>query len=218
MTSYTVGLDLGQGQDYSALAVVERVLMLPPGLTLGTWHRRPDAYALTEQWHVRALRRWELGTPYPVVVQDTTRLMRAEPMADALLVIDGTGVGRAVRDMFMQAWQGQRFGSSWPYAVTITAGERRHGRNIPKHDLFAAVQVPLQQQRLRIAQGLALGEVLADELVQFRQRLTVSGRELIDFERRPGQGHGDLVNALALAMVQPNTSRRPAVIEHPLED
>lgn len=215
MTSFSVGLDLGQGQDFSALAVVERILVLPEGVTLGDFYRRPTEHKPVEHFHVRALRRWELGTPYPSVVSDVVDVMRTQIMEDALLVIDGTGVGRAVRDLFMQAYRSEHYGSYWPYAVTITGGQRRHGRNIPKADLFAAVQVPLQSGRLQIAHGLPLGEVLADELVQFRQRITDSGRDLIDFERRPGQGHGDLVNALALAMVQPNTSRRPDVIEHP---
>lgn len=214
MTSYTVGLDLGQGMDFSALAVVERVLMLPEGMTVGEFWRKPHGVEPVEQWHVRALRRWELGTPYPSIVTDVVRLMRAPAMDDAMLLIDGTGVGRAVRDMFWDEWDAARFGCYPPRAITVTAGHRRNGWNIPKTDLFAAVQVPLQQGRLLIADGLGLGEVLADELLQFRQRITDAGRELIDFERRPGQGHGDLVNALALAMVQPNTARRPDVVEH----
>ncbi|WP_062385929.1 hypothetical protein [Demequina iriomotensis] len=214
MTSYTVGLDLGQGMDFSALAVVERVLVLPAHVSVGEFWRRPNAHELIEEWHVRALRRWELGTPYPSIVADVVRTMRAPVMDDAMLLIDGTGVGRAVRDMFWDEWDQSRFGVYPPRAVTITAGHKRNGWNFPKTDLFAAVQVPLQQGRLRIADGLALGETLADELLQFRQRITDSGRDVIDFERRPGQGHGDLVNALALAMVVPNTARRPDVIEN----
>lgn len=215
MTSYTVGLDLGQGQDYSALAVVERVLMLPAGVTLGDYHRVPHKHRLREEWHVRSLRRWELGTPYPSVVADVVHVMRAPVLTDALLAMDGTGVGRAVRDLIYEEWRRERFGVYRPIAFTITAGHQRNGWNIPKADLFAAVQVPLQQGTLRIADGMSLGETLADELLQFRQRITDSGRDLIDFERRPGQGHGDLVNALALAMVQPNTMSRPSVVEDP---
>ncbi|MGY6498926.1 MAG: hypothetical protein ACXIUP_11945 [Microcella sp.] len=215
MSSFTVGLDLGQGQDYSALAVVERVLVLPPGVTLGDFHRRPQAFSeLSEQLRVRHLRRWELGTPYPSIVSDVVTMMRAPIMDDALLLIDGTGVGRAVRDMFRDAWHASSFGVWMPVAVTVTGAQRRHGWHVPKSDLMAAIQVPLQQGRLKIAPRLALGDVLERELVGFRQKISASGRDTYDIPRRDGEGHGDLATALALALFQPNTYRRPDVVEN----
>jgi hypothetical protein len=215
MSSFTVGLDLGQGQDYSALVVVERVLVLPAGVTVGDFYRRPGAFSgLAEQLHVRHLRRWELGTPYPSIVADVVTMMRAPQMDDALLLIDGTGVGRAVRDIFRDAWTLQSFGVYLPVAVTVTGGYQRHGWSVPKSDLMAAIQVPLQQGRLKIAPRLALGDVLERELVGFRQKISVTGRDTYDIPRRDGEGHGDLATALSLALFQPNTYRRPNVVEN----
>ncbi|WP_165759618.1 hypothetical protein [Rathayibacter oskolensis] len=86
---------------------------------------------------------------------------------------------------------------------------------MPKADLFASVLVPLQQGRLKVADGLPLGPVLEHELLSFRQKITASGRDSIEFERRAGEGHGDLVSALSLATYWPNTMRRPSVVERP---
>ena len=216
MSSYTVGLDLGQGQDFSALVVVERVLVLPPLVSVGAFWRAPQLVgpSIREERHVRHLRRWELGTPYPVIVDDVATMMRSEAMQDGLLFIDRTGVGRAVFDMFTEAWQGEEFGASYPLGVTITAGSRRNGMHVPKSDLLAAIQVPLQQGTLRVAEGLALGPVLERELVSFRQKISESGRDSFDVQPRAGEGHGDLVTALSLALFQDNTISRPEVVEN----
>lgn len=216
MSSFTVGLDLGQGQDFSALVVVERVLVLPPFVSIGAFWRQPGVIgsALVEQRQVRHLRRWELGTPYPVIVSDVATMMRAPAMEDAMLFIDRTGVGRAVFDMFSDAWREAEFGANRPIGVTITAGSRRNGWHVPKSDLLAAIQVPLQQGTLLVADGLTLGPVLERELVSFRQKITESGRDSYDVQRRAGEGHGDLVTALSLALFQDNTLRRPDVVEN----
>lgn len=215
MSSFTVGLDLGQGQDYSALVVVERVLVLPAGVTLGKYWRNPRSVsAMFEQLQVRHLRRWELGTPYPSIVADVVTMMRSPAMSDAMLLVDGTGVGRAVRDMFRDAWMDEHFGATYPVAVTVTGGHARHGWNVPKSDLMAAIQVPLQQGRLKIAPRLPLGDVLERELVAFRQKISVTGRDTYEIPRRDGEGHGDLASALSLALFQPNTYRRPDVVEN----
>jgi len=216
MSSFTVGLDLGQGADYSAIVVVERVLVLPPLISLAAFYRAPQVVGpdMKEELHVRHLGRWELGTPYPVIVTDVTRMLRGGGMQDALLFIDGTGVGRAVMDMFTDEWQRERFGCYHPQAITITGGHERNGNNVPKSDLMASIQVSLQQGSLKIAEGLTLGSMLEYELTAFRQKITATGRDTYEYQRKAGDGHGDLVSALSLALFQPNTLRRPDVVEN----
>jgi len=215
MPSLTVGLDLGSAVDYSALAVVERVYVLPPMISLGQWWRTPDVYqrAVREERHVRHLQRWERGTPYPSVVADVRALMASDALKDGLLVLDATGVGRAVLDMFKEG--GDRLGCSFPIPITITSGNTRNGWNMPKQDLIAAVQAPLQQGRLKVAESLALAPILERELVNFRLKIGPSGREAVDIARGDETGHGDLSTALMLACVIDNTMRRPDVIEDP---
>jgi hypothetical protein len=85
-TRYYSGLDLGQMQDYSALAVVER-----------TTHPHPDQPKKTlDHFAVRHLHRWPLGTAYPAIVADVRTLFATPPLTSTTLAVDQTGVGRAV--------------------------------------------------------------------------------------------------------------------------
>jgi len=207
---FTLGLDLGQASDYSALAVVERVGDGPePG------------------HHIRHLRRFPLGTGYPEVVAAVAALLATPPLAaDAILVLDRTGVGRAVHDLFAPpkppraagAWAVGSLGPPRPttpppvpgpvYGVTITAGDRvrREGREywVPKRDLVGAVSVGLQSGRLKIAPGLPEAATLAEELQNFKVKITLAGHDsyaaggdALDWRDRP---HDDLVLAVALAV------------------
>ncbi|RBY94084.1 hypothetical protein DQ244_01605 [Blastococcus sp. TBT05-19] len=233
MASIAVGLDLGKAQDFSALAVVERVEVLPVGWSplaysralesLDRYRQAQDRHGwertrqrlpeLVAEWHVRHLQRWQIGTPYHSVVEDVGALMGSDALADAVLYVDGTGVGSGVMEMFAQAYQRGRLGRQWPVGVTITGGQAASGWNVPKRDLISAVQVPLQQGRLRIAAGLALGEVLERELTSFRMKLSASGHDTYDVQRREGEGHGDLTLALALATYCNTSGGFPEVVE-----
>lgn len=219
MACFTVGLDLGSAADYSALVVTERVFVLPKYVSLNQWHRQPGRYqsSLVEEKHVRHLRRWELGTPYPSIVSDVAAFMRTPALRrDGLVFVDKGGVGRAVWDMFAEAHRESPIGAYEPVGVTSTGGKEANGWNVPKQDLMAAIQAPLQLGRLKVAQGLPLGDVLEKELTNFRMKITASGRESFDYQRSAGDGHGDLVSALALALYGNNPYGRPDVIENPL--
>jgi hypothetical protein len=49
------------------------------------------------------LHRWPLNTPYPKVVADVAAMAAAPGVTDACIAIDGTGVGRPIVDLFIQA-------------------------------------------------------------------------------------------------------------------
>lgn len=91
-TDFLIGLDVGQAQDYTALTVFER------------FHReRPICY------HLRHLLRFKLGTPYPDQVAKVADIIKQEPLRGrCTLIVDGTGAGRPVVDMFRNA----RFGAA----------------------------------------------------------------------------------------------------------
>lgn len=205
--SYMVGLDLGQANDYSALAVVERVQVLPTGIGTVHYHRReggPTEPELRQELRVRHLQRWDLGTPYPAVVADVAALMHTPQLEQSWLVYDATGVGRAIKDLLWQAYQAGEMGFNPAWAVTITGGDHATGRGVPKRDLIAGLQVPLQQGLLKITPGMPLGDVLERELTGFRMKLSQSGRDTYDIARGDGTGHGDLVIATALAALRAN--------------
>src|SRR5262245_34742872 len=124
---YFIGLDLGQAQDYTALAVLER----PTVSTRDPPHRRRPAYAL------RPLRRFPLGTPYPEVVADVRRLLVTPPLPGALLGVDLTGVGRAVAQALWEGLQGRA--DALIFWLTLTAGHdlaagQTSGLNLPKKE------------------------------------------------------------------------------------
>src|SRR5262249_44029940 len=110
------------------------------------------------------------------------------------LVIDFTGVGRPVFDMF-------RFSGITPIGVLITSGAAETGSGwvygVPKLDLVSRVQAPLHEGRLKIHKDLAEADTLARELQDFRCEYTVAGH--VTFNARSGK-HDDLVLALAIAV------------------
>jgi hypothetical protein len=69
MTSYVIGLDLGQTKDFTALAVVERQAAADAA-------SKPD-YALRHLW------RFSLGTAYTEIVPAVAALRRSEPLREA---------------------------------------------------------------------------------------------------------------------------------------
>lgn len=180
---YVVGLDLGQAQDPTALAVLERV----PGATA----KAPVGH------RVRHLQRWPLWTPYPQLVADVRDLLARPPLprATAALVVDATGVGAAVVDLLRAARLGVPV-----VPVTITSGAEAHEAfeawRVPKRDLVGVVQVLLQQRRLRIAQALVEAEALVTEMQAFRVEISAAGR---DTYGAAAEAHDDLVLAVALA-------------------
>ncbi len=182
MIKYFVGLDLGQVQDYTALVVSERK----------TWRYDPRPY----EYHVRHLERPKLGTPYPVIVEQVRDLMRSRDLINqAALVVDATGVGRPVVDLFRKA-------GLWPVAVTITGGNvvtvGGGGFHVPKRDLVTTLQVLFQSGRLKVARKLPLAPVLVEELLNFRVKINV--RTAHDsYEAWRDGDHDDLVLAAALA-------------------
>src|SRR5262245_12677106 len=94
-TEWTLGLDLGQAADFTALAALERSWR--PAPAPGDPGKRVTHYAL------RYLRRWPLKTAYPDIVADVAALVKTPPLDWPKLAVDQTGVGRAVVDMFRKA-------------------------------------------------------------------------------------------------------------------
>jgi hypothetical protein len=181
-----VGLDLGQAQDYTALAVLTRP--------------RLDGAEAMPPYAVPHLQRFPLGTPYPRIVAQVVELLRTPQLRGSVVVADQTGVGRAVVDMLTDALEGRVDGHFCP--VTITAGRQESlneaGRfRVPKKELVGVLQVLLQTRRLRVARALPEAAILVRELETFQVKLTEAANEVYG-AWRTGQ-HDDLVLAVGLA-------------------
>lgn len=94
-SKFCLACDIGQSVDPTAVAVIEHVQHMDM-----TW--RGD---ITNKWSeskVRHLERLPLGTDYVQVVEHVHRLFNRPPLNGACdLVIDDTGVGKAVGDLFL---------------------------------------------------------------------------------------------------------------------
>jgi len=177
---FYVGLDLGQRQDPSAVAVVE-------------WS--PEALLL------RHAERVPLGTPYQKVVARMRRIVEhRELRGQCCLAVDATGVGAPVVEMLRAA------AGAWSHqceicAVTITGGEREHqtghGWSVPKKDLISGLVVLLERGGLKIAREMGEAGPLVRELMSMKSTHGDRGRVRLGAD---GCGeHDDLVVALALA-------------------
>jgi hypothetical protein len=198
MSNYVVGLDLGQAQDYTALTVLEKL----PQVAQEPQTRREGNLTYTgmvqvekpAHFHVRHLERYELGTLYPAIVDKVKGMLQTPALRGAKLVVDGTGVGRPVVDMFRAAKLN-------PVAVLITGGDVVNHEGgywrVPKRDLVGAVQVPLQDKRLKFAEGLPLVPTLVNEMFNFKVKITENAHDTYRAWRE-GQ-HDDLILSVMLA-------------------
>jgi hypothetical protein len=182
---FFVGLDLGKLEDHSAVTIIERV-------TDGDYYR----------YECRYLERYPLGRPYPRIVESVGDLLVRVPLAkNCRLVIDNSGVGVAVADMFKEA--------GIPYTgVTITGGVGWHRESarrwhVSKHMLVSTVQKFLSSEALGISRQLQAAALLRAELQNFRVKVSKAANEV--YEAREGQ-QDDLVLSLAIALF---------VAEHP---
>lgn len=198
--AFYVGLDLGQQNDYTAVAIVERVVSYQwdeGGWTPNSGLVEPRRVDKPPLYRVRHLERLRLRTPYPDVVERTNELIavlaKREPNSQRRLIVDHTGVGVAVVDMLRDA-------GLEPVAVTITGGNSvTHSSDVwrvPKRDLVSVLLVLLQAERLRVASRLKEAEILVKELLNFRVKISDSGHD--SYEHWRESGHDDLVLATAL--------------------
>lgn len=208
---YTLGCDLGQAKDPTALVVLEAV-PVPTGAQevdyaapypvrdMATGARiGPLKATQAAHYHGRYVERLRLGMPYPDQVDHVAALLARPPLAGACeLVLDATGVGRAITDMFTAAGLEH-------CAVTITAGHAVHQESasawmVPKKDLVATVQRLLQERRLGIAAELPEADTLIKELLGFRLKVTAAANVIYEAATSWRDApHDDLVLATALA-------------------
>ncbi len=184
--TYFIGLDLGQAQDYTALAILER----------------PNAGGGERTYLCRHLQRWPLKTSYPTIVADVSRIVRSPELkggqAQATLALDATGVGAPVVDMFRAAHLPVHL-----VPIQITGGsEVSHDGDVsrvPKRDLVSSSQVALQTGRLKIAPELPDAQTLVRELQNFQVKINLETAHDSYGAWREGT-HDDLVLAVALAL------------------
>jgi hypothetical protein len=175
---FYVGVDLAQLSDFTAVVVAERQAVAGPA-----------------HYHLRHLEHWR-DVSYPEQVARVAKLLRDPVLQDAALIIDRTGVGVPLYDMFRQAGLD-------PIGVSIHGGDQvsQDGREyrVPKRDLVATVGVLLQTRRLPVAAALPDAALLLAELRNFRVKF--DPRTAHDsYAAWREEDHDDYVLATALAV------------------
>ena len=186
MNEDTIGLDLGQKQDHTAVSVLE-------------WAESGDAVRdlVTYEWkrdrvmRLVHLERIGLGTAYPDIVNRTREILRTPQLSGCTLVVDATGVGAPVVDLLRAARLDCRV---LPVTITGGVGESSHrsGYSVPKRDLVTGLQVLFESGKFEMPDTSAT-EDLIHELAGMRAKPSRSGSWR--YEGSPD----DLVLSLALA-------------------
>lgn len=194
--NFVIGVDLGQVNDHSALSIVERLVEQSASELSGL--------TVLDHHHVRYLKRWPLNTEYRQVVKDTGELMHRTlkgggNLLDSVIVIDATGVGKQVAELFLQAHRMGELGNYWPRPFVITGGREITHEVVPKRELIGKMQTLLdpQRMRLKIDEALPEAELLKRELQNFKVKTSPTGQDT--FEAARDSIHDDLTLACALA-------------------
>jgi hypothetical protein len=216
--SITIGVDIGQKVDPTAIVVAEQ-------------YERPSGRMTTRQlfdplrrayvdvptpeqeaaFRVRRLERLPLGTAYPSVAQRVAAIGRnlhtlagaREPKARLELhyLVDATGVGRPVVDIL----QAELLDVDCILtAVTFTYGDRldRHGTReyrLGKAYLVSRLQALMQTNRLQLPASSPEAAVMVDELLAYQIKVDPDGHD--KYGAFHVGSHDDLVTALGLAVL-----------------
>lgn len=192
MGTVTMGVDIGQRVDPTAIAVAEAEMRVVEG-------QAETVYL------IRHLERLPLGTGYPAVADRVATVAAGVTKKGVLvrrLYADCTGVGRPVIEMLSPALIRQHV-TTHVWAVTFTFGDRRTEHKdereiiMGKAWLVSRLQVLLQSQRILLP-TTAEARALADELLVYEIKVTDNGNE--QFGAFKVGSHDDLVVALGLAV------------------
>lgn len=178
---FATGVDLGSQHDYTAICVAQIV-------------KTGDGKQRELELIIRHIDRFR-NRLYPEVAQDVYDLTNRYPLAGKNdLIIDATGVGPAVTDIYRKRRIKHR-------PVIIHGGEREtHEKGyyrIPKLNLVQALLVLFHHKRIHIVPSLRLADTLGTELRNFRRVQNENTGHQV-FSHREGE-HDDLVLAAALA-------------------
>jgi Terminase RNaseH-like domain len=217
---YSVGVDLGQANDYTAIAVLEKKIV-PPDTAMFSPVREHPGNRLVEGdivYDLVYLKRPKLGTAYDTIAKRVADLVcELEPqgafgeLGQVTLSVDGTGVGRGVVDMLDTEFK--RRGStskSIPRVdfrrVSVTGSQTTLKRptrtdgywSVPKKDLVFPAVAAFQQGKIRIGK-VKDRDALVNELKNYKRTTNIATGGM-QFEPWRESDHDDLLFAVCLSL------------------
>ena len=217
---YSVGVDLGQASDFTAIAVLEKTIAPPETAMFSPVGESPSNRLVEGRalYDLVYLKRPKLGTPYDTIAKRVADLIcELEPqgafgeLGQVTLSVDGTGVGRGVVDMLGTEFKRRGATSKGTPRVdfrrvsvtgsqgTLKRPTRTDGYwSVPKKDLVFPAVAAFQQGKIRIGK-VADRAALVDELKNYRSKVNISTGNLA-FEPWRESQHDDLLFATCLAL------------------
>jgi hypothetical protein len=196
---FCVGVDLGQSQDYTAIAVIDHSVTPLNETEDDSWdvdeYRGIIKQKVDEYYDVRHLERRPLGELYPDQIAHVNRLLCRPPLRDREVpVCFDTTSNIAAVDIAEQ--RGIK-----PIRITFTSGHEPIGQGrkwgVPKALLVSTLDAKLHTKQLRISPELLASEALKEELSNLQKHVSQTGKLL--FEHRSGR-HDDLVFAICMPL------------------
>jgi hypothetical protein len=228
---YVVSADFGQTTDYTAVAVTRRRLE-PVGEKYNAtdWRMEGDIHHperveyqevrqdVEQQYDLIRLDRVQLHTPYTKIARGIVKLvrevyylhmredgLRPRQPVDVALAIDEGGVGKAVKDILIDALEdgipgGEPHVIFLPVTVHGGANTTKSGGyyHVPKRDLVHAGIVAYQNGALKVGKLRHRG-VLEEELKNYRLKQNLATGHAAFEPLRDGQ-HDDLLFATCLGV------------------
>ena len=218
---YSVGVDLGQANEPTAIAVLEKTIAPPETAMFNPVGESPGNRLVEGSllYDLVYLKRPKLGTPYDVIAKRVADLVcDLEPqgafgeLGQVTLSVDGTGVGRGVVDMLDTEFKRRgstsravprvdfRRVSVTGSQTTLKRPERTNGYwSVPKKDLVFPAVAAFQQRKLRVAKGIKDRDALVNELRNYRRTTNIATGNL-SFQPWRESDHDDLLFATCLAL------------------
>jgi len=192
---YFLSLDLGMMSDYTAAVALTKIVE-----GSGDWSIDPRTKARREKsrtrFEVNRVKRFPLRTSYIDIAAHTQEMFaKLQERGKAWLVLDGTGVGVAIVDLFRKM-------NLRPVALTLTGGDQvnwsANAVSVPKKMVIQNLDAQAHSGALIIGEsGQEEEEILREELRDFRVGWTGAGS--MTFSHRSGR-HDDILLALAIGL------------------
>src|SRR5215211_2592782 len=218
---YSVGVDLGQANDFTAIAVLEKTVVPPASALFAPVGKSPSNRLVEGDvvFDLVYLKRPKLGTSYDTIARRVADLVcELEPqgafgeLGQVTLSVDGTGVGRGVADMLDTEFK-RRGATSKAVPkvdfrrVSVTGSQTQLKRPeraqgyfaVPKKDLIFPAVAAFQQGRIRIAKGIKDREALVHELKNYSRTTNIATGNMA-FEPWRSGAHDDLLFGTCLSL------------------
>ena len=217
---YSVGVDLGQAADFTAICVLEKKIVPPETAMFSPVGESPSNRLVEGSivYDLRYLKRPKLGTAYDTIAKRVADLIcELEPqgafgeLGQVTLSVDGTGVGRGVVDMLDAEFKRRGRTTSVPRVdfrrvsvtgsnTTLKRPDKSNGYwSVQKRDLVFPAVAAFQTGKIRIAKRIKDREALVNELRNYRRTTNIATGNMA-FEPWRESDHDDLLFALCLAL------------------